>query len=37
MLASIVRADQNKGVDFVVSGSSDVPVTRSPIDDAIDD
>ena len=35
--ASVFRAGQTKGEDFVVSGSTDFPVTRSPIEGAVYD
>ena len=35
--ASVFRAGQTKGKDFVVSGSLDFLVTRAPIEDAVYD
>ena len=35
VLAVIVLAGQTKGVHFVISGSLDTPVTRSPIEGAV--
>ena len=36
-LAAILRAGQTERVDFVISGSSDLPVTGSPIEGAVHD
>src|SRR5205814_3043563 len=35
VLAVIVLAGQTKGIHFVISGSLDIPVTRSPIESAV--
>ena len=35
--ASVFRVGQTKGEDFAVSGSTDFPVTRSPIEGAVYD
>src|SRR5882724_12105299 len=37
VLPSMLRAGQRKRVDFVVSGSLDLPVTGSPIESAVHD
>src|SRR6266851_9119003 len=37
VLAVIVLAGQTKGVHFVISGSLNTPVTRSPIEGAVHD
>jgi len=35
VFASIVRAGQSKGIDFVISRSPDIPVTGSPKDQCV--